>query len=168
MTITDRWNHWQRGVAARGWALVLLRLVVGYGFAAHGYAKLSRGPDSFAAILAVTGIPAPSLMAWLTTLLELLGGIAVLLGAFVAPLALPLGVIVAVAMFGLHLRYGFLAIKLKAVTAAGAEFGPVGYEMNVLYLAALIALALSPPTAGSIDLRLARWRAERGRRRALR
>jgi len=33
------------------WAPLLLRLIVGYGFAVHGIAKLSRGPGSFAGIL---------------------------------------------------------------------------------------------------------------------
>ncbi len=32
-------------------ALLPLRLMIGFGFAAHGYAKLSKGPDGFAAIL---------------------------------------------------------------------------------------------------------------------
>jgi putative oxidoreductase len=40
------------------WALVPLRLVVGLGFAFHGYAKLARGPERFAAILTSIGIPA--------------------------------------------------------------------------------------------------------------
>src|SRR5262245_31119438 len=34
---------------AAGYALPL-RLIVGYGFMEHGYAKLARGPDSFTAI----------------------------------------------------------------------------------------------------------------------
>jgi hypothetical protein len=38
----------------------------------------------FAAVLQGMGVPAPHLMAWLTILTELLGGLAVLLGAFVA------------------------------------------------------------------------------------
>jgi putative oxidoreductase len=46
----------------------------------HGFAKLSRGPDTFAAILQGMGVPAPHIMAWLTILTELLGGLAVLLG----------------------------------------------------------------------------------------
>ena len=35
-------------MADGGWALLPLRLLVGYGFAAHGYAKLARGPAAFA------------------------------------------------------------------------------------------------------------------------
>jgi len=46
------------------------------------------------------------------------------------------------AMFRVHLQYGFSSIRLKAVTASGAKFGPIGYEMNLLYIAGLLTLAL--------------------------
>ena len=59
------------------WAPIPLRLIVGYGFMEHGLAKLSRGPEAFAAILHTIGVPAPHLMAWLTILTELIGGLAV-------------------------------------------------------------------------------------------
>jgi putative oxidoreductase len=48
------------------WAPIPLRLIVGYGFMEHGFAKLSRGPEAFAAILHTMAVPAPHLMAWLT------------------------------------------------------------------------------------------------------
>ncbi|HEX2692077.1 MAG TPA: DoxX family protein [Kofleriaceae bacterium] len=160
--ITDWMTSWQRRAAAEGWALVPLRLLVGFGFAAHGYAKLARGPASFAAALAGMGIPAPGPMAWVTALLEFLGGVAIMLGAYVVPLTLPFMVVMATAMFGAHLRYGFSSIKLKAITASGAEFGPPGYELNLLYITALLALAWSGPTAWSFD----RWRAVRRARGA--
>src|SRR5689334_21980384 len=35
----------------RRWAVVPLRLIVGYGFIAHGYAKVVNGPERFAASL---------------------------------------------------------------------------------------------------------------------
>lgn len=143
-----------------GWALLLLRLITGFGFAFHGYAKLGRGPEKFAAILTVLHIPAPSLMAWTTTLLELLGGIALMLGAGVSPLAVPLVVTMLVALFGVHFRYGFSSVGLKAITAAGAQFAPVGYELNLLYIGALVALALSAPGPLSVD----RWLALRRKR----
>jgi putative oxidoreductase len=77
-----------RSLIAR-WAPLPLRLIVGYGFMAHGYAKLMKGPDVFVGILHVIGVPAPHLMAWLTILVELFGGLAVLLGAFVPLVSLP-------------------------------------------------------------------------------
>lgn len=135
------------------WALLPLRLIIGFGFAAHGYAKISRGVDNFATVLGVMGIPAPHFMAWLTSLVELVGGISLMAGAFVVAFTLPLGIIMMTAMFGVHFQYGFSSIRLKSIAASGAEFGPVGYEMNLIYIAGLLALALSKPTSLSLD----RW-----------
>ena len=141
-----------------GWALLPLRLMVGFGFAAHGWAKLSRGPENFASILAFIGVPQPHVMAWVTSLLEFAGGICVMAGAFVLPLSLPLIVVMLTAMFSVHFQYGFSSIRLKAVTAAGAEFGPIGYEMNLLYIAALLALALGGAGKFSVDGFLKGWK----------
>lgn len=142
-----------RMTASGGWQLLPLRLVIGYGFAAHGYAKLARGPESFAAILAAIGVPLPELMAWLTSSLELLGGVSLILGAAVTLLSVPLIIVLLTALFSVHLRYGFLSIRLKAFGASGAEFGPVGYELNLLYIVGLVVLALSAATPLSVD----RW-----------
>jgi len=131
------------------WAPVPLRLIVGYGFMEHGFAKLSRGPDAFADILHTIGVPGPHVMAWATILTEVIGGLAVILGAFVALVALPMAALLVVATVTVHLPYGFSSIKLLSVTAAGAQFGPPGYEVNLLYLACLAALVLGG---------LGRWR----------
>jgi putative oxidoreductase len=73
-----------------------------------------------------------SLADMICLLIELLGGFAVILGAFVAIASVPMTVVLLVAMFKVHVPYGFSSIKLIAVTAAGAKFGPVGYEVNLL------------------------------------
>ena len=142
---------------ATNW-IVPLRLIVGFGFAAHGYAKLSRGPANFGRILESLGVPEPNLVAWITSLFELAGGVSVMAGAFVVPLAVPLSLIMLTAMFKVHLQYGFSSIRLKAITSAGAEFGPIGYELNLIYLAALLTLALSGPPPLSFDYWLRRLR----------
>jgi putative oxidoreductase len=133
------------------WSPIPLRLIVGYGFMAHGFAKLSKGPDVFATILQAMGVPEPQLMAWLTILIELLGGFAVLLGAFVTIASVPMAIVLLVAVFKVHLPYGFSSIKLVAVTAAGAQFGPVGYEVNLLYIACLVALVLGGSGPFAVD-----------------
>jgi putative oxidoreductase len=133
------------------WAPIPLRLIVGYGFMEHGYAKLSKGPDAFAAILQAMGVPSPHFMAWSTILVELLGGFAVILGAFVAIVSVPMAAVLLVALFKVHLPYGFSSIKLMAVTAAGAKFGPPGYEVNLLYLACLAALVMGGAGPLAID-----------------
>jgi putative oxidoreductase len=153
----DKISALQRRLSLDGWVLLPLRLMVGFGFAAHGYAKLARGPESFGTVLAAMGVPAPVFMSWATSLLELLGGIALMLGAAVVPLSVPMAAIMATAMLGVHARYGFSSIKLKAITVSGAEFGPPGYELNLLYIAALITLAFSRPSPLSVD----RWLAAR-------
>jgi uncharacterized membrane protein YphA (DoxX/SURF4 family) len=117
-------NRYRQAIAR--WAPVPLRLIVGYGFFAHGLAKLSRGPEAFASILTGIGVPAPHLMSWATILTELVGGTAIMLGAFVPIISAPLAIVLLVATFTVHLRYGFSSIKLIAVTSGGAQFGPPG------------------------------------------
>ena len=136
---------------AQRWAAIPLRLIVGYGFIAHGYAKIANGPDHFAASLQALGVPAPHVMSWTTIGFEIVGGIGVLAGAYIPLISLPLSVILAVAAITVHLPYGFTSIKLRAVTAAGPQFGPPGYETNLLYLAALATLVIGGPGPLAID-----------------
>jgi putative oxidoreductase len=147
---TSRLAFSERPLAPR-WAPIVLRLIVGYGFMEHGFAKLSKGPENFAAILHAIGVPAPHLMAWLTILTELFGGLAVLLGAFVSLVSLPMAGLLFVAIFTVHLPYGFSSIKLMSVTAGRAQFGPPGYEVGLLYLACLAALVLGGSGPMAID-----------------
>ena len=133
------------------WAPIPLRLIVGYGFMQHGFAKLFRGPEAFAAILHAIGVPAPHLMAWLTILVEVFGGLAVLLGALVPLASLPMAAVLLVAIFTVHLPYGFSSIKLISVTSGHAQLGPPGYETNLLYLACLAALVLGGSGPVAID-----------------
>jgi putative oxidoreductase len=133
------------------WAAIPLRLIVGYGFMGHGFAKLSKGPEVFAGILTAIGVPAPHLMAWLTILTELIGGLAVLLGAFVPLFSLPMAGLLFVAIVTVHLPYGFSSIKVLSVTSGRAQFGPPGYEVDLLYLACLAALVFGGSGPMAID-----------------
>ena len=117
----------------------------------HGFAKLARGPDAFAILLHAIGVPAPHLMAWLTILIEITGGLAVLLGALIPLASLPMVAVLLVAMFSVHLPYGFSSIKLMSVTAGRAQFGPPGYECDLLYIACLVALAVGGSGPMAID-----------------
>ncbi len=139
-----------RPIAAR-WSPIPLRLIVGFGFMQHGFAKLSKGVDAFVAILQAMGVPAPHVMAWLVILTELLGGFAVFVGALVALVSIPMIAVLLVAIFTVHLPYGFSSIKLRAITPDGAVFGPPGYECDLLYIACLVALVLSGAGPLSID-----------------
>ena len=135
----------------RQWAPLPLRLIIGYGFVAHGWAKLRRGPEGFAKLLDQIGAPLPEVTAWVSTLIEILGGLAILAGAFVAVVSVPLIMMMLVAMFTVHLRYGFSAINTIGLTADGPQFSPPGYEVNLLYIAGLLALILGGAGPLSID-----------------
>jgi len=138
------------------WWPVPLRLIVGYGFIAHGTAKLLRGPDAFIAILGALGVPFPHVLGWLTIDSEILCGLCVLCGAFVALVSVPMAAILLVAMATVHRQYGFSSIKLLAVTSAGAQFGPPGVETDLLYMACLAALLLGGSGPLSLDTFLRR------------
>ena len=68
----------------------------------------------------------------------------------------PMAAVLLVAMITVHLPYGFSSIKLQAITAAGAQFGPPGVETDLLYLACLVALVLGGSGPLAIDGLLAK------------
>jgi putative oxidoreductase len=133
------------------WAPVPLRIVMGVGFVVHGWAKWSRGPASFGKLLHQVDVPLPGLTAWIVTALELFGGLALIIGAFVAFVSVPLIISMLVAMFTVQVRYGFSAIKTIGLNENGPVFGPPGYEVNLLYVAGLLVLILAGAGPCSID-----------------
>ena len=135
------------------WYAIPLRLIVGLGFFEHGYAKLARGPDSFIAILHAIGMPLAHLLGWATVVVELVGGLMILAGTFVPVAAVPMIVVLLVAIFTVHLPNGFSSIKLLSYDAAGAHFGQPGYETDLLYVAGLLALCAGGAGPFSVD----RW-----------
>jgi putative oxidoreductase len=147
----------------QAWWALPLRLIVGYGFMEHACAKLARGPENFTAILHALHMPAAPLLAWATILTELVGGFAVLVGAFVPLASVPMTIVLLVATLTVHLPNGFSSIKLLAVTPAGAHFGQPGYETDLLYFACLAALVLGGNGPFALDSLLLRTRADRPR-----
>jgi putative oxidoreductase len=128
-----------------------IRMILGVGFMVHGWAKWSRGPAAFAELLKQAHVPFPLANAWLVTLLEISGGLALLLGAFVTIVSLPLILSMLGAMFTVNINYGFSAVNTIGLTPEGPQFGPPGYEINLLYIAGLVALILGGAGPLSID-----------------
>jgi putative oxidoreductase len=133
------------------WYAIPLRLIVGCGFFAHGYAKLARGPEHFAAILHAIGMPFPDLLSWATVAVEIGGGLLILAGALVPLSAVPMIVVLLVAIFTVHLPNGFSSIKLVSYDASGPHFGQPGYETDLLYVAGLVALSIAGAGPLSFD-----------------
>ncbi|MFL6439180.1 MAG: hypothetical protein ACJ71Q_16505 [Terriglobales bacterium] len=65
-----------------------------------------------------------------------------LIGTLVLWVSIPFAAILLLSIFTLLLPYGFLSIKLQAVTSTGIQLGTPGYEIDLLYLACLAALVL--------------------------
>ena len=133
------------------WYALPLRLIVGFGFVEHGYAKLSRGVDGFIAILHAIGMPFAELLAWATIIVEIVGGLLILAGAFVPLAAVPMIVVLLVAIVTVHVPNGFSSIKLMSYDMTGAHFGQPGYETDLLYIAGLLALCVGGAGPLSVD-----------------
>ena len=137
--------------APTAWYAIPLRLIIGFGFMQHGYAKLARGPEDFINVLHAIGVPAAYLLGWTTIIVEGIGSFLILLGALVPLATIPMVIVLLVAIFTVHLPNGFSSIKLQSFDAAGAHFGQPGYETDLLYVAALIALCLGGAGPISVD-----------------
>ncbi len=132
-------------------APLCLRLIIGFGFMAHGWAKISRGTGGFEKLLTQAGVPFPHMNALIAPYVELLGGLAILLGAYVTIVAVPLIVTMLVAMCYVQAAYGFSSVKTIGLTPDGPLFGPPGYEINLLYIAGLLSLMLTGAGVLSVD-----------------
>ena len=72
------------------------------------------------------------------------------LGAFVVWASIPASLVLLVSLSP-STCHTDSSVKLLSVSASGARFGPVGYELDLLYLAALLLITLQGPGPLSID-----------------
>src|ERR1700730_12894878 len=135
------------------WYQLPLRLVLGISFVYHGLPKVSSvdGHQAFAKMLEGIGVPASDLVAWAVGLVEIAGGVALIVGAFVVVASILLTCDMLVALFKVHLAAGFSLINIKGMGPDGPIFGMPGYEVNLLYIAALLTLILAGAGALSVD-----------------
>ena len=128
--------------------LFVLRLFVGLMFAAHGAQKLfgvfgGSGAQEFASHLAQMGLPSPLLQAYLAGGSEFFGGLLLIFGFFTRLAAIPLLVVMQVAIFKVHWANGFFLQNH-------------GFEYPFVISGALVALFALGSGAFSIDQRLAK------------
>jgi putative oxidoreductase len=134
------------------WAPLPLRLIIGFGFIYHGFPKISaEGHQTFVATLTRIHVPAPGLMAWIAGVVEFVGGIALILGIFVTIASALLALDMLVALFKVHWAAGFSFMNFTGMGPNGPTFGLPGYEVNLLYIAGLVALILGGAGALSFD-----------------
>jgi putative oxidoreductase len=126
-----------------GWAVVPLRLAVGLVFVMHGGQKLFVfGLAATATFMERVGMPLPELSALVATLLELLGGLAILLGVGARVAAALLAAEMLVAMLVVHARSGF--------------FLPEGIEFVLTLIGGSVTLALLGPGPLSVEAAVGR------------
>jgi putative oxidoreductase len=129
-----------------GWGLTVLRVVTGIVFFMHGYTKVFVwGLDGTAAGFAKMGIPLAGIAGPFVGFLELLGGLALIIGLASRWISIPLAVTMVVAIVQVHLAAGF--------------FAPNGYEFPLTLLAGLVGLSLAGGGAFAVDNVLASRRA---------
>ena len=135
------------------WWPAPLRIFLGLAFVYHGMPKLftGGGHQNLVASLQQMSVPDPRLMAWVVGLVEFVGGIALLLGVTVTLASALLLFEMLVAMIKVHLPHGFSFVQVVGQTASGPVFGLPGAEVNLLYIAALLALLIGGPGPLSIE-----------------
>ena len=142
-----------RSASVRDWALLALRLAIGITLIVHGYPKLyPSGPGGFSGFVGSLGFPVPLFFAWVVTIVEFFGGIAMILGFLVRYV----GALMAIEMLVTTTRVK-MAGGVGFIGARGA-----GWELEFLLLAIAVALTLLGPGALSIDAALRSRRAATG------
>jgi len=125
------------GSTPKSWGIALLRVVVGVTFLMHGGQKLFMGFHNVAGFLGSLGIPLPTLAAIVLTLVEFVGGIALILGLLTRYVAALLTVDMVVALIRVHAKNGFFA------STGGVEFPLLLLVSNInLMLAGAGALGI--------------------------
>lgn len=120
--------------------LLIVRLIFGVGIALHGWGKIQHpfswmGPDA----------PVPGILQALAALSEFGGGI-----------ALALGLLTPLAMFGLActMLVAITTVHLKSGHPFVANGNGPSYEKAALYLAVALAMIFTGPGALSLDAKL--------------
>jgi putative oxidoreductase len=122
--------------------LAILRIVLGFIFVAHGWPKVGS-IEGTAGFLGGIGIPLPAIAAWAVTILELGGGILLLAGFLVTPVALLLTAHMLLGIIMVHAANGFYVL----------DQGSGGIEFNLLLAASSMMLVFGGPGLAALDSR---------------
>ena len=127
---------------AAGYAPLVVRVLAGVIMAAHGWQKLQGGPSGFGQALAGSGVPLPELMAYVVTLVELIGGVLLIVGLLsrLAALLLTIDLVVAI-----------LLVKVNIGLLSPADGSGVGAELDLALIGGLLVVLLAGPGRLSVD-----------------
>jgi putative oxidoreductase len=118
--------------------IAILRFIAGVVFVAHGSQKIFvYGFAGVGGAFAQMGVPMPAVVGPVIALIELFGGVALIVGLFTRVAAIALACDMLGAMILVH--------------AAGGFFLPKGLEFVLMLFAAALALVFAGPGALSVD-----------------
>ncbi|MCF6411091.1 DoxX family protein [Pseudalkalibacillus salsuginis] len=117
---------------------LVLRVILGITFFIHGLVKFQNGIGNVAEMFGSMGLP--GFMAYGVALLELIGGIALVLGLFSRVVS---------ALFALLMIGAIVKVKLAAGFLGNDQMA--GYELDLVLLAMSVALSISGSKAFALD-----------------
>jgi putative oxidoreductase len=123
------------------YGLMILRVVLGIAFLIHGWSKFSGGVDGVAGFFTSLNIPAPSLFAYIVSIVELVGG-ALLIVGFLTQIA---SILLVLDMLGAML----FAFWMRGQPLV--ENGAISWEKEAVFAAAALCIFLAGPGIWSID-----------------
>ncbi len=110
--------------------MLLIRVVAGIAFIAHGYGKV-MDPDMFAGFFSSVGLGGSN-MVMFVGLVEVIGGILLIAGVYTMYAGALLSIVMLVAIFKVHLSSGYSMMNN-------------GYEYQLLLLAVSLGMIFSGP-----------------------
>lgn len=134
----------QRTEELARWGPTFARLALGIPLLVAGVGKIfavgpkASGIEGFTGMLAGAGVPFPTLFAWLVGIIEVVGGVLLLVGALVRLSALLGGVIMLSATVLIHIPNGY-------PTTEG------GFEMTLAFLFVALSLVFTGPGRLSVE-----------------
>ncbi len=127
-------------------APTLLRIIVGITFVVMGLPKLEN-PAGFTAFLERLHVPLPMIFTWIIILLEVFGGLLLILG---------LGIRWITILFVIEMLVTTLVVKRNVGFVAPAGRPGVGYELDLLLLVSSLVLLILGPGTLSVERNLIR------------
>lgn len=116
----------------------IVRVVLGVLFLAHGISKFQMGLGNVDAWFESMGIP--GFLAYIVALLELIGGILLIIGLFTRYVSV---------LFILMLVGAIVTMKLSAGLLGNGQMA--GYELDLAFMLAALYLSVAEPAPLSID-----------------
>lgn len=132
----------------------VLRVITGVVMAVHGWQKITNGVDGFAGFLEQLALPAPMVLAYVVTVLELGGGLLLVAGLLSRLMGLLLAIYMLFTSF--YVKVGKLGVPMIADQGTG-------WELDIVLFAAFVAIVLLGPGLLSIDTAIGLERRRAGR-----